>query len=259
MAKVNKIKKYGVEYDIEDARANPENIVATVNNAIDNGEIEVNGEPYDASFLYNESDGGWVEQIDPDLVWELQKHANIRVTYDSVVHSSWTFMQTYCGLSDGEWLEFESITDGVKVNIITINGDGTVYTSYNMFTGDQPLKFERVTPPWLTITPTQQSEQQYQYPFSGPGIYTIELCDSEQYGRIYTATLIVPVNYQATCFKTFYSTPIVANTTGCLKLYPVVDSDIVVSNWLSWADISFPANIAKIRIIKIATLLQTIL
>ena len=54
MASVNKIKKFGVEYDIEDVRANPENIVSTVNDAIDNGEIETGGEPYDASFLKDE-------------------------------------------------------------------------------------------------------------------------------------------------------------------------------------------------------------
>ena len=52
MSYVDKIKKYGVEYDIHDIRADYNNLVGTVNQAINNGDINVgDSEPYDASFL----------------------------------------------------------------------------------------------------------------------------------------------------------------------------------------------------------------
>lgn len=121
----------------------------------------------------------------------------------------------------------------------------------------EPLSYSSAT--WKDLNSTEQSEKQCQYPFEGPGIYTIELCDNEQNGRVYTTTLIVPINYLDTCFKTFYSTPIIANNTGCLRLYPVIDGNSITSMYLTWANIEFPFEISKIRIIKIATLPQTIL
>ena len=41
MSYVDKIKKYGVEYDIHDTRADYNNLVGTVNQAINDGDINV--------------------------------------------------------------------------------------------------------------------------------------------------------------------------------------------------------------------------
>lgn len=351
MSYVDKIKKYGVEYDIHDTRADYNNLVGTVNQAINNGDINVgDSEPYDASFLWNTVDSIWVSSITPEQVRELALQNIIKVIKNPVVNTIEIYIQTENFLSNGDTLVFTRTIED-RIDTITINNNGSVnyssitvptknsivkigdatniitstasqfsisstqaqqllqydilkiedlyyysinssphgersyyllersadatgfyrsrekwykintsgscnYYSNFFIEGDRPLFFSSDKADWRNLTSTEQNNKYIRELFNNEaGIYTIEIAESEENGKIYTATIVITqINS-----KTIVSTPICANNTACLKYYQAADSSGAIYRYLSWADITFPNPVNKIRIIKIAELPRVVI
>ena len=258
MSYVDKIKKYGVEYDIHDTRADYNNLVGTVNQAINdgdihtgdidynnlvntvnqainNGDIHVGAEDiYDAtSILWPEGTLAW--RITEAQAAEILKHDIIRIR-DTIY---------YLDYSDSSAKRYNDL-GGEESYVIRSSGICSryydPYVTQKLYIGN-----------WKTLTTTQQTDQYILWNSieQGPGLYLIELAENAIYGNVYTATLSISVNNQTNCYKTFKSTPICANNVSCLKLRPEINGDLVTNRHLSWADIQFPANIEKYRVKKL--------
>lgn len=259
MSYIDKIKKYGVEYDIHDTRADYNNLVGTVNQAINNGDINVDADYNNLVDTVNQAiNNGDINIGDEDIfdatsiIWpegtltfritenqaaEILKHDIIRI-FDDIY---------YMDYSDSSSKRYSSIGGRDNTSyVIWSSGicsrDYYLYVTQKIYIGN-----------WKTLTTTQQTDQYILWSSieQGPGLYLIELAENAIYGNVYTATLSMSVNNQTNCCKTFKSTPIYANNVSCLKLIPEINGDLVTNRHLSWADIQFPANIEKYRVTKL--------
>lgn len=258
MSYIDKIKKYGVEYDIHDTRADYNNLVGTVNQAINNGDIHTGDIDYNnlVGTVNQAINNGDIHISDEDIfdatsiLWpegvlalriteaqaaEILKHDIIRIRN--------TFY--YLDYSNSSTKRYDDL-GGEESYVIQSSGICSYYydpyVTQKLYIGN-----------WKTLTTTQQTDQYILWSSieQGPGLYLIELAENAIYGNVYTATLSISVNNQTNCYKTFKSTPICANNVSCLKLIPEINGDLVTNRHLSWADIQFPANIEKYRVKKL--------
>lgn len=258
MSYIDKIKKYGVEYDIHDTRADYNNLVGTVNQAINDGDIHTGDIDYNnlVDTVNQAINNGDIHIGDEDifdatsilwpegvLAWRITEAQAAEILKHDIIRIRDTIY--YLDYSDSSVKRYNDL-GGEESYVIRSSGICSYYhdsyVTQKLYIGN-----------WKTLTTTQQTDQYILWSSieQGPGLYLIELAENAIYGNVYTATLSISVNNQTNCYKTFKSTPICANNVSCLKLIPEINGDLVTNRHLSWADIQFPANIEKYRVKKL--------